>query len=261
MQTTPLDRYVRSGHQTVEGWLTDAAITLVSQLVGAQRAHDLRGPACEIGVHHGRLFILLHLLTGAPHRTVGFDLFDERQGENVDRSGAGSQTALLANLARHGCDQSRIVLQAANSLELTPDAILERSGGRASLFSVDGGHTAEITANDLRLAAAVLAPGGLLILDDAYNEAWPAVAEGMFRAFAEGQLALVPIVTGGNKAIFTTDAAWARVYRDAIVLPKGLYFIRRHELLGHEVLGVESYRRTWKRRFLNSRLWARIRGR
>lgn len=257
---TPLDRYVRRGHTSVNGWLTWTAIELISQLVRVQREHSVRGPACEIGVHHGRLFILLHLLTEAPERTVGFDLFDNRQEENVDRSGAGSQTILLTNLARHGCDQSRIGLQTANSLELTPATILGQSGGRPRLFSVDGGHTAEITANDLRLAAAVLAPGGLLILDDAYNEAWPAVAEGMFRAFFEGQLSLVPVVTGGNKAIFTTDATWAHLYREAIVLPKGLYFVRRHQLLGHEVLGIESYRRTWMRQLLHSHLVARLRG-
>jgi hypothetical protein len=258
---SPLDRYVQSGHTSVQGWLTETAIELVSQLARSQREHDVRGPACEIGVHHGRLFILLHLLTDASERSVGFDLFDDRQGENVDRSGAGSKAVLLANLARHGCDQSRIVLQAANSLELTPEAILERAGGRPRLFSVDGGHTADITANDLRLAAAVLAPGGLLILDDAYNEAWPTVAEGMFRVFFEGQVPLVPVATGGNKTIFTTDAAWARIYRDGVVLPKGLHFVRRQELLGHEVLAIESYRRTWQRRLVHSRLVARLRGR
>ena len=49
--------------------------------------------------------------------------------------------------------------------------------------SVDGGHTAEITAHDLAVADASLAEGGIIVLDDAFNEQWPGVADGVQRYF------------------------------------------------------------------------------
>ena len=47
------------------------------------------------------------------------------------------------------------------------------------LFSIDGGHTAAITEKDLQTAAECLVDGGAVILDDVFNEAFPAVSEGL----------------------------------------------------------------------------------
>src|SRR5215831_3331880 len=80
-----LARYVATGHKKVEGWLTPIAIDLVCAASAAQKAQGVNGPVCEIGVHHGRLFILLHLLTDSGERSVAWDLF-ERQSENIDQS-------------------------------------------------------------------------------------------------------------------------------------------------------------------------------
>ena len=46
------------------------------------------------------------------------------------------------------------------------------------LFSVDGGHTRELTVNDLTVAASHLEEGGIIILDDITNLAWPQVIDG-----------------------------------------------------------------------------------
>ena len=53
------------------------------------------------------------------------------------------------------------------------------------LFSVDGGHAADITASDLTLAEASLCPGGRVILDD-YFTIWQSVSEGASRYLCSG---------------------------------------------------------------------------
>ncbi len=215
-----LDRYVAIGHREVEGWLQPAAIRALLVLAQVQRELDIAGPVCEIGVHEGRSFILLHLLTVPPERSVAIDLF-ERQHENADHSGAGDRNRLLRNLRIHGCDLDRIELITENSLHLSAARIVEACGGPSRMFSIDGGHTAEITYNDLTLAAGAVRDGGLVILDDFFNEAWPGVAEGACRFMAQ-RGGLLPVAIGGNKFLFTTSPGFAAKYRERLEAVSGL---------------------------------------
>jgi uncharacterized membrane-anchored protein len=80
------------------------------------------------------------------------------------------------------------------------------------LFSVDGGHTPEITYSDLDLASQTLCEGGVIILDDFFNESWPGVAEGACKFFLENPERIFPVAIVGNKFIFTTDVTAARAY-------------------------------------------------
>src|SRR5688572_5357948 len=125
--TRALQRYATRGHREVDGWLDDTAISLLLEFGRIQDAHRIAGPACEIGVHHGRLFILLHLMTRPDERSVAWDLF-EHQDENIDRSGKGNKARFLANLTRHGCDVTRIDAVSANSLQLTPAGVRQTCG-------------------------------------------------------------------------------------------------------------------------------------
>ena len=207
-----LDAYAKHGNKRVQGWLLPTAIEVIRQLAGLQQELGIRGPVCEIGVHHGRLFILLHLLTVPPERSVAIDLF-EMQDENVDGSGKGSRDALMHNLRVHGCDLSRVELVAENSLRLTPERIGSLCGGQPRLFSIDGGHTAEATRNDLLLADRTVCEGGLVVLDDYFNSSWPGVSEGACTFMREDRTRLVPVLITSNKFIFAAGQEQAAVYR------------------------------------------------
>ena len=155
----------------------------------------------EIGVHHGKLSILLALLGGA--RLVAYDLFS-RQDENVDGSGRGNLAVFQQNCRKH-CPAIDVLPVEVNSLDLTAERIRQDCGTAPVFFSVDGGHTVEATLNDLRVAGEAVAEDGVVILDDFYNEAFPEVAFGTMRYLAEapGQLHLFCIV--GNKLLFARD--------------------------------------------------------
>ena len=68
------------------------------------------------------------------------------------------------------------------------------------------------TASDLRLAARVLMPGGVVTVDDVKNEGWPGVRAALLEALAgtggaaaDGPLALAPFATN-FKCFLTTPA-------------------------------------------------------
>src|SRR5262249_7949657 len=127
-----------------------------------QLDHDVKGNVMEIGVHHGRLFTILALLTRDDEYALAVDLFD-MQDRNVDRSGAGDIVAFRANLARYAPDVQVRILQ-GDSVELAGSIVANHRGMR--YISVDGGHRRSTTASDLRVAEAVAAQGAIVSLDD-----------------------------------------------------------------------------------------------
>lgn len=230
-----LSRYMRSGHKKVQGWLAPIGLEVIVELALIQKEMGIVGPVCEIGVHHGKLFILLHLLSEESEKGVAWDLF-ERQEENLDRSGRGNSSIFMANLRRHGCDLERISMIAENSMNLTAEMVEKACEGKPRLFSIDGGHTAEIAYNDLSLAGQTLSDGGLVILDDFFHEAWPGVAEGACRYMFEHRNALFPVVIAGNKYIFTNNERTAKTYIDRLDGRHKGYYPKRSRAFGYEVL-------------------------
>ena len=206
-----LQRYLRGGYRDVQGWLSPLAAKAIVSIDGMQKAMGVHGGMCEIGVHDGRSFILLNLLSRADERSIAYDLF-ERQNENVDASGHGTPATFMANCFAHGCDITRIGAITANSLELTVAAIKATRASPFRLFSVDGGHTARHTENDLALALDTLAAGGVILLDDVFNEQWPGVVEGLLNFLSSRHDALRPFAAIGNKVFFTLSNAWADRY-------------------------------------------------
>lgn len=251
---SPLEDYVNGGHKHVNGWLDETAIELIAGVTDAQSAQRLCGGATEIGVHHGRLFILLHLSLRADERSAAWDLF-ERQSENTDASGLGDEAIFRRNLARHGCDTGRIAIRTANSLHLSAEEIRAACGGAVRLFSVDGGHTDLITANDLGLAAASVCAGGVVILDDFFNESWPGVAEGTCAFMRESPNKLIPFAIGGNKLLFTTSTEFASRYIGFLRPRFHPSRLRSSEFFGSPVMIVPVQTPTLRRRLVRSRPW------
>ena len=161
----------------VKGWLFPGAIQAIVDLSEVQRKAGISGGVAEIGVHHGRLFILLYLLgvTGEP--AVAIDLFSQQE-LNIDHSGAGDLERFKKNLKRHA-DTNRLILYEGDSTKLDPRQLVDLGGGQLRLISIDGGHTAEITSHDLYVSEGALAQGGVIILDDCFNDTWPGVVEGV----------------------------------------------------------------------------------
>jgi hypothetical protein len=227
--------YISKGNERVAGWLDELAIHCVIEVDDCQKERGVRGAMCEIGVHRGRLFILLHLLSRLDERSVGFDLF-ESMGELAESYGAFNRDELHNNLQQNGCELRRIALIAINSMILSAETILQHTSVPVRIFSIDGGHEADVALNDLRLASTVLAPSGVVLVDDVFNERWCGVAEATARFMLEQPNRLFPFLITGNKLFLSNSSQAAGEYRVRIENKLGGYSQGREKFFGHDVL-------------------------
>ncbi|MFN8507204.1 MAG: class I SAM-dependent methyltransferase [Dehalococcoidia bacterium] len=254
----PLEAYLAGGFRQVDGFLTDGAATLIAAIARKQVDLGVHGGVCEVGVHQGRAFILLHLLTRPTELAVAVDVF-ERQDLNVDGSGRGVRDIFERNCRRHGCDLDRIRILSADSLTLSGHDLMAAASGALRLVHIDGGHTEQVAAHDMAAAAAALAPGGVIIVDDYFHEQWPGVSDGVRAFFAANPGAgLVPFATGGNKVLFC-GRTFAPAYRAALASLRVSGYAKETAMFGEPVLAFAFWRMGPRDRFIRSRAWYAVR--
>lgn len=196
MRNENLRTYFENGFQQVEGWCSDALFQTIDLLHAVEI--NKAGGCLEIGVHHGKFYILLNQVIGAREKSYAVDVFDA-QNLNIDGSGLGSLQAFKANLLAHDAHRgANTTIIAGDSTD--PGLRLEATIGPGALrfISIDGGHTVEHTVSDLALACRLIRNEGVVILDDILNPHWPGVIEGACRYFATFPT-LVPFALGHNK--------------------------------------------------------------
>ena len=222
--------YLKHGQHTVKGWLVPGAAQAIVLLSSKQREQLCTGGIAEIGVHHGKLFILLYLLCSGNEAAVAVDLFSH-QDLNIDGSGAGDLARFKQNLRRHA-DLSRLVVHEGDSTQLTSEQLMELGRGPLRLISLDGGHPAALTARDLAICEGALADGGIIVLDDCFNGAWPGVSDGVHQFFSAPRT-IVPFALGANKTFF---CRYPFVSRYADALKELDASAAEQEFLGHSVV-------------------------
>jgi GT2 family glycosyltransferase/glycosyltransferase involved in cell wall biosynthesis/SAM-dependent methyltransferase len=192
---------IQGGHNQVQGWVLDGALSTISMLAHFQNVHGLSGSVCEIGVHHGRLLIALSTMVDSQSLVIAIDCF-ENQDANIDNSGKGDRFEFIKNFNQWIGNEKQLRILASDSLLLTPSEILSLSEGKhIRLFSIDGGHTTNHVINDLGLAESTLSEGGIVIVNDFLNPDWPGVIEGVMTYFKSNGVSqdLVPFCYGDNK--------------------------------------------------------------
>jgi hypothetical protein len=202
-----LTRYLQHGILAVEGWLHRSSAAVIVHLGESQTHLRVRGDVCEIGIHHGKLFLILANLLADGECACAVDIFSD-QHKNIDNSGFGDRTIFEANLREHAAD-ARVDIVQQSSLDLDDTDFRDK---RFRLFSIDGGHTAGITEHDLWLAQCCMVPGGIVIVDDLLSSSWLGVITGVAR-FLSKEATLIPFALSPNKLYLTTDDQWSTVYK------------------------------------------------
>lgn len=210
--------YLTAGQHQIQGWVQHNALMLALALHRIQREAGETGAVAEIGVHHGRLFIALALLRNAEEGAIAVDVF-ERQDLNPDNSGRGDRAIFEANLVRWGA-AARTAILGRDSLTLAAEEIRGLAGpAGVRLFSVDGAHTLRHASNDLRLAEACLAPGGVVLLDDLFHPHWPEVTEAALLHLRDPASRLAPLAICGAKLFLVRredHAGWLARLEDRV---------------------------------------------
>lgn len=210
---TRLERYVRDGYPHIEGWFFELDVELTAALLEHQLTNDSAGGVAEIGVHHGKSFVLLANGLREGEMGVALDVFEDQE-KNLDHAGRGDRVILEENLAAWAPDANVRIVK-SSSLEITA---ARETFGDVRYFSIDGGHTAQITENDLRLAQSCAVPGAVVMLDDILNAHWTGVITG-FVNYSQRGGTLIPFAVsnnriGASKLYLSTSAEGAASYRE-----------------------------------------------
>jgi hypothetical protein len=75
--------------------------------------------------------------------------------------------------------------------------------GMFRLISIDGGHTAAHTFNDLVLAEQLVSDGGVVFVDDILHQDWMGVMEGVVKYRLHSAGVLVPFLITANKMVLS----------------------------------------------------------
>jgi hypothetical protein len=161
-----VDRYLAAGYESVVGMSSRFAAAVTCGLMRIQTELGVTGPIAEIGTFEGRFFIAMAHALAEGETALGIDLFDWPNAEVMDR--------FEANCAKHGVPLERRITWKADSRSMQPEDLLAKLGGRrVRLFHVDGEHSRHALTRDLELATKVLAPGGVIVLDDMLHPGYP----------------------------------------------------------------------------------------
>jgi len=222
--------YMVQDYKKVEGWIEPGIFTVLMALDAIQNKLNFTGGALEIGVHQGQFFISLANLCDAASDLVVVDVFDDQQ-KNIDNSGKGDEAALRRNIDAY-CNKTNAEIRTikSDSLDLRVGTQEGVQGGNFRFISIDGGHSATHTYNDLILSEQLVADGGVVFLDDILHPHWMGVMEGFmrYRLFSPG--VLVPFLVTANKMMLCKTTHHSRY----------LEFFAKHFPLGDK----KSYRWT-----------------
>lgn len=209
MRTPAIAAYMDHGFAAVEGWCSPFVADMVGLVDSFQRRSGCSGGVAEVGIHHGKLFLLLNATCERDERSFAIDVFDS-QDLNIDHSGMGNRLQFETNLRRFDRHKgANVTIVAGDSTAAATQRQIDRP---VRIFSVDGGHTVEHTLSDLALAQRSIAPAGVVILDDILNAHWLGVIEGAMRYLMQRPL-LVPFAIGHNKLLLA-NLPYARRYYD-----------------------------------------------
>ena len=142
------------------------AAAICCGLLRIQSEMGVTGPVAEIGPFEGRFFIALAHALAAGETALGIDLFDWPNPEVIDR--------FEANCASTACPPSGASPGRPTAAPCSPRSCWPSSAGeRPRFIHIDGEHSRAALTKDLELATAVLAPAGVIVLDDMLHPGYP----------------------------------------------------------------------------------------
>jgi hypothetical protein len=193
-----LDAYLRKGEYKVPGYAHEWDLFLFFVLLAWQSSCGFRGDLAEIGVHHGRSFLVLAMCRQPGEGLLAIDLFEDDYFNEADPMHNNRGTGFFANLLKYGVTLEPGEIIRGSSLDLNPQELL-RDYQPIRFFSIDGGHFYHHVANDLEIAVKTIADCGVVCVDDWMNDYWPEVSIAAGNFLRELPQRLVPFLVNQNK--------------------------------------------------------------
>jgi hypothetical protein len=237
-----VESYIARSMNSVPGYVLPLDTEIISAILSYQDEANIIGNLCEIGVHHGKLFLMLALARRSGDRALAIDLFEDDE-LNRDGRHAGRDRALFEHAKRLGITLSEGETFKTSSLDIEPAEILARTCGPIRFFSIDGGHLYHHVANDLVLAEKTLSEAGVIAVDDFFNQGWMDVTFATYD-FLRNRSQLVPFAVTSKK-LYLAPIQVAEKYKLALRSRVGDALISTAPVLGREAILLQ--RRMLKR--------------
>jgi predicted O-methyltransferase YrrM len=223
----------------VPGWLEPTDYIVLELLDKMQEAAGVTGDILEIGVYQGRTAILLQYFCRGDERLSVCDVFEKPTGDAEDEQ---ARETFYADLTRESFE--RHFLQFHPTLpevhQCRSQELAGKLGGRSfRLVHVDGSHVHASVQNDLTVAKKMLAPGGVVVVDDYRREHTPGVAAAVWKEVAAG--GLVPIcLTPGKLYGCWQHPEWYTARLRELAAANPALRLEEHELFDRQVLRLSD---------------------
>ena len=178
----PFHRY-RSEFEGIGGRFWEGAITTWDILLARQAALGIEGDVLEIGVLKGKSATLLALHACPPETLVLVDPALRREAIDAIESIRAGNNIYIRDFSQN----------------LSAHEALASRRGRFRWIHIDGEHSGPAVRNDLEIAESLIAPGGIICLDDFFTPAYPQVTAAVFEFLARGREHLQMFLVGYNK--------------------------------------------------------------
>jgi hypothetical protein len=183
----------------IEGFLSAESAAAWDVLLDVQEMHGISGALGEIGVAHGKSAALLALHVGATEHLYLADTAEYPETRFLQRVLPREQTTFLIGRS------SGLPAMVGRIQHL----------GRFRWIHIDGEHTGEAVANDLRLATFALHDRGVICLDDFFSPRYPQLTAATFHFLAAHPHELTLFLCGHNKGYLCRPTA-APLYLETI---------------------------------------------
>jgi hypothetical protein len=189
----PLDQY-RKLFADVPGWFRLPAISIWDSLLTLQSDADVTGNFLEIGVWMGRSALLSTLHSSESEQCVFVDPLRIEEAEARLRSVRESGLHFIQGTSR------------SISAPMLPGA------GAPSYrwIHIDGEHSGTAVEHDVALASSILAPRGIIVIDDFFDAAYPQITFAVIEHLRAHPKSLMMFLCGYSKAYLChpSDGRW-----------------------------------------------------
>ena len=203
-------KYCLHGHESVAGWLQPGATSLIWSLIEAQKHERISGDVAEIGVWHGKLFILLSLSLAGSEKANAVDPFEMPGYPNFI-------AAFQRTLAQFEIPPEKVVTHRMRSEHIPLGRASSFLGEDVRFISLDGEHRRVSIVHDLRLAKEVLSDFGVVVVDDIFSAWVPSVTEGIIDFLHQDAGDIVPFALAASDGPLTTGCAKVFLCKESVM--------------------------------------------
>ena len=190
-----LRSHVLTENDQIKGWLQNASALAIWGVLERQIIDQVRGDVLEIGVFHGKTFIMMARSLGEEEAAVAVDMFEMEFNGEDGRELTHFRDHFELNLANF-CNGKNVTIHQAMSSDFAA-RVGKDQHGRYRMISIDGSHDAPDVLSDLLLAEKLLSDRGIVVVDDYMSLLNPGVVEGVdqyLRMESPASTKLVPLV-------------------------------------------------------------------